>query len=102
LPRDAAARGLHLKHALVRDAAYGTLLRGPRQALHARIAEALEERRPEIVDASRSCLLIILPKLPYTTALWRTGKRAGERALHSAAYQEAIAHFENALTVLRS
>jgi hypothetical protein len=30
------------KHALVQDAAYGTLLRDPRRALHARIAEALK------------------------------------------------------------
>src|SRR6266852_4957757 len=30
------------KHALVQDAAYGTLLREPRRALHARIANALE------------------------------------------------------------
>ncbi len=30
------------KHALVQDAAYGTLLREPRHALHARIAETLE------------------------------------------------------------
>jgi predicted ATPase len=32
------------KHALVQDAAYGTLLREPRRALHARIADALERR----------------------------------------------------------
>ena len=32
------------KHALVQDAAYGTLLREPRRALHARIAEALESQ----------------------------------------------------------
>ena len=38
------------KHALVRDAAYGTLLREPRRALHARIASMLEERFPDIVD----------------------------------------------------
>ncbi len=30
------------KHALVQDAAYGTLLREPRRALHARIAETIE------------------------------------------------------------
>ena len=35
------------KHALVQDAAYGTLLRGPRQVLHAQIAEALETHSPE-------------------------------------------------------
>ena len=32
------------KHALVQDAAYGTLLREPRRALHARIADALERQ----------------------------------------------------------
>src|SRR6185295_4228672 len=30
------------KHALVQDAAYGTLLREPRRELHARVAEAME------------------------------------------------------------
>jgi predicted ATPase len=38
------------KHALVQDTAYGTLLRGPRQALHSRIARALEEHFPAIVE----------------------------------------------------
>src|SRR5216683_1955699 len=32
------------KHALVQDAAYGTMLREPRRALHARIAETLESQ----------------------------------------------------------
>ena len=48
------------KHALVQDAAYGTLLREPRRALHARIAETLEkdfadiaENQPEIL--ARHC-----------------------------------------------
>ena len=38
------------KHALVQDAAYGTLLREPRRALHARIAEALESQFTEIAE----------------------------------------------------
>ena len=38
------------KHALVQDAAYGTLLREPRRALHARIAEAIESQFPEIAE----------------------------------------------------
>src|SRR5262249_12615917 len=38
------------KHALVQDTAYSTLLRGPRQALHRRIAEALEQRFPNLVQ----------------------------------------------------
>jgi len=38
------------KHALVQDAAYGTLLREPRGALHARIAEVLETQFAEIAE----------------------------------------------------
>ena len=48
------------KHALVQDAAYGTLLRDARRALHARIAETLDtqfaeiaERQPELL--ARHC-----------------------------------------------
>ena len=44
------------KHALVQDAAYGTLLRGRRQRLHARIAATLEDRFPEIVVAQPALL----------------------------------------------
>ena len=39
------------KHALVQDAAYGTLLREPRRALHARIAAAIEEQFADIAEA---------------------------------------------------
>jgi predicted ATPase len=39
------------KHALVQDAAYGTLLRDRRQQLHGRIIATLERQFPEIVDA---------------------------------------------------
>ena len=38
------------KHALVQDAAYGTLLREPRRVLHARIAETLERQFAEIAE----------------------------------------------------
>ena len=38
------------KHALVQDAAYGTLLREPRRALHARIAETLEREFTDIAE----------------------------------------------------
>jgi predicted ATPase len=51
------------KHAMVQDAAYGTLLRERRRALHARIAETLEthfadigESEPELLArAEESC-----------------------------------------------
>ena len=39
------------KHALVQDAAHGSLLRSARQQLHAQIAEALEAHSPELMDS---------------------------------------------------
>ena len=44
------------KHALVQDAAYGTLLREPRRALHARIAEVLEGQFPDIAESQPELL----------------------------------------------
>ena len=44
------------KHALVQDAAYGTLLREPRRALHARIAETLESQFAEIAETQPELL----------------------------------------------
>ena len=44
------------KHALVRDATYGTLLREPRRALHARIAEALESQFTDIAESQPELL----------------------------------------------
>jgi len=45
---DAPDAAYSFKHVLVRDAAYSTLLREPRRALHARIAETLESDFAEI------------------------------------------------------
>src|SRR5271165_332044 len=39
------------KHALVQDAAHGSLLRKARQQLHAQIAEALEAHSPDLMDS---------------------------------------------------
>lgn len=39
------------KHALMQDAAYGTLLRARRQALHARVAEAYDRRFADVIDS---------------------------------------------------
>jgi len=44
------------KRALVQDAAYGTLLREPRRALHARIAEALQIQFAEIAESQPELL----------------------------------------------
>ena len=85
------------KHALVQDAAHGTLLREPRRALHARIAETLEsqfadivERQPELL--ARHCTEAGL--IEKAAHLW--GK-AGQRSLDRSALLEAIEHITRAL-----
>ncbi len=85
------------KHALVQDAAYGTLLREPRRALHARIAETLESQFAEIAGSrpellARHCTEAGL--IEKAAALW--GK-AGQRSLERSALVEATAQFTRAL-----
>jgi class 3 adenylate cyclase/energy-coupling factor transporter ATP-binding protein EcfA2 len=90
------------KHALVQDTAYGTLLREPRHALHARIAETLEsqfaeltETRPELL--ARQCTDAGL--IEKAAGLW--GK-AGQRSLERFALVEAVAQFTRALDQVAS
>jgi predicted ATPase len=85
------------KHALVQNAAYGTLLREPRRGLHARIAEALESQFPDIAESqpellARHCTAAGL--IEKAANLW--GK-AGQRSLQRSAFVEASAQFTAAL-----
>jgi predicted ATPase len=78
------------KHALVQDAAYGTLLRERRRALHVRIAEALEGQFAEIAESqpellARHCTEAGL--IEKAACLW--GK-AGHRSLARSALAEAV------------
>jgi predicted ATPase len=50
------------KHALVQDAAYGTLLRAPRQNLHARITNVLEQQFPERASVEPELLAATSPR----------------------------------------
>jgi predicted ATPase len=90
------------KHALLQDAAYGTLLREPRRALHARIAATLETQFPEITETrpellARQCTDAGL--LEKAAGLW--GK-AGQRSLERSALVEAVAQFTRALDQVAS
>ena len=88
------------KHALVQDAAYGTLLRNRRQQLHARIAATLEEQFPEIVETqpelmARHCAEAGL--VGKAVGYWTL---AGEWAVKRDANAEATRHFRRALELL--
>ena len=85
------------KHALVQDAAYGTLLRERRRGLHARIAETLEtkfsdsaESQPELL--ARHCTEAGL--IEKAAGLWG---RAGQRSLERSALVEAVEQLKRAL-----
>jgi len=85
------------KHALVQDAAYGTLLREPRRALHARIAEAIEGQFPEITESQPELLAHHCTEaglIEKAAGLW--GK-AGQRSLGLSALVEAAAQLTRAL-----
>ena len=85
------------KHALVQDAAYGTLLREPRRVLHARIAETLDSQFADIADnqpelLARHCTEAGL--IEKAAALW--GK-AGQRSLARSALLEGAEQLKRAL-----
>jgi len=88
------------KHALVRDAAYDSLLDSQREEVHANIADALErldprsiENAPELVAHHRTEAGQLLAAVP----LWRL---AGELALARVALQEAVNYLEKGLAIV--
>jgi len=90
------------KHALVRDAAYGTLLREPRRALHARIASMLEERFPDIVDEQPELLAQHFTEagsIKEAVAYWT---KASRQSLMRSALAEATAQLHKGLALLPS
>ena len=90
------------KHALVQDAAYGTLLRGRRQELHTRVAEVLEERFGDLLGRESEILahhLSAAGAVERAVAQWL---KAGNYAALRSAHLEAIGHFGRGLTLLAS
>jgi TolB-like protein/class 3 adenylate cyclase/predicted ATPase len=88
------------KHALVRDAAYGSLLRNARRLLHARIADALETHSPEVTESQPELLAQHYAEagfLDKSVAYW--GK-AAHRSAARFAMAEAAAQFQKGLDQL--
>jgi class 3 adenylate cyclase/tetratricopeptide (TPR) repeat protein len=85
------------KHVLVRDAAYGSLLRNQRQQLHARIAAAIETQFPEIVARQPEWLALHCDEAGWPEQATQHWRAAGEQTAHRGANVEAIEHFRRAL-----
>jgi predicted ATPase len=88
------------KHALVQDAAHGSLLRSSRQQLHAQIAEALEAQSPELTDSQPEIFAQHYAEaglVEKSVAYW--GK-AGQRSAARSAMAEAAAQLQKGLDQL--
>jgi class 3 adenylate cyclase/tetratricopeptide (TPR) repeat protein len=86
------------KHALVRDAAYESLLKSERLALHARLLDVLEgagETTPAVKAQHAEAAGLAERALDY----W---EQAAVQALARPAYKEAIASFESAIRLCRA
>jgi class 3 adenylate cyclase/predicted ATPase len=88
------------KHALVQDAAHGSLLRSSRRQLHAQIAEALLTHSPELMETQPELFAQHYEEaglVEKSVAFW--GK-AGQRSAARSAMAEAAAQLQKALDQL--
>lgn len=90
------------KHALVQDAAYGTLLRRRRQELHARVATTLEQHFADLVDRQPEILAHHLTGAGQAERASDQWLKAGQFAASRSAYAEAVSHFDRGLSLLPS
>jgi predicted ATPase len=88
------------KHALVQDAAYGTLLRSRRQQLHGRITAVLESQFPEIVKTHPEVLALHCAEAGLTEPALGYWLEAGRQAIAKCAMAEAVAQLRKGLDLL--
>lgn len=88
------------KHALVRDAAYDSLLNRHRAALHARIAACLETQFPETITNEPERLAEHYTEAGLIERAVHYWRLAGERASERSENVEAKNHFENGFRLL--
>ena len=84
------------KHALIQDAAYESLLKSRRHALHRRAAEILRDD-PERAAAEPELIAHHFTEAGFDDLAIEWWGRAGDQALRRSASQEAIAHLGKAI-----
>ena len=86
------------KHALIQDAAYDSLLKSRRQALHRRAAEILRDQ-PERATAEPEAIAHHFTQAGLDDFAIEWWGKAGDQALRRSAFQEAIAHLGKAIAM---
>src|SRR5499425_379491 len=90
------------KHALIRDAAYESLLKSTRQYYHQRIAQVLEAQFPETAEAQPELLAHHLTEAGLTEHSVAYWYKAGQQASERSAHVEALTHLRQGLTLLQT
>jgi predicted ATPase/DNA-binding winged helix-turn-helix (wHTH) protein len=90
------------KHALIREAAYQSLVTPIRQHYHGRIAQVLMERFPETVTTRPELLAHHYTEAGLGEQALGYWYSAGEHAMQRSAHTEAIRHFTKGLEVLKT
>jgi class 3 adenylate cyclase/tetratricopeptide (TPR) repeat protein len=85
------------KHALVRDAAYESLLKSRRHQLHGKIARTLEERFPDVVAGEPEILARHFTEAGIIDLATNYWLKAGNRALSRSANAEAVKHLKRGI-----
>jgi TOMM system kinase/cyclase fusion protein len=98
LPPQATYR---FKHALIRDAAYQSLLRSTRQQYHQRIAQVVEARFPELRETQPELLAHHYTEAGLSEQAIAYWQWAGQRSIARSAYVEAINHLSTGLKCLK-
>ena len=88
------------KHALIQDAAYQSLLKRPRQQHHLQVAQLLETRFPDTIEASPELVAHHYTEAGATEQAVAYWFKAGRRAARQSAHPEAIAHLRQGLAML--
>jgi class 3 adenylate cyclase/predicted ATPase len=88
------------KHALVQDAAHGSLLRGTRQQLHAQIAAALETHSPALMKTQPELFAQHFAEAGLVEKSVSYWGKAGRRSVGRSAMAEAAAQFQKGLDQL--
>ena len=94
------APNISLKHALVQDAAYASLLRSTRQAYHQQVARMLEVRFPETIEAEPELVAHHYTETGCHEQAVDYWQHAGQRAVQRSANVEAIAHLRQGIELL--
>jgi class 3 adenylate cyclase/tetratricopeptide (TPR) repeat protein len=95
-----AAATYRFKHALIRDAAYESLLRANRQELHRRIAEVLSGQFPDLPESEPELLAYHLTQSGASRQAITYWVAAGMRAASHASHVEAAGHCAAALNLV--